>query len=140
MTAERGFRWRCAECGWSYGVAEVRYTCPACGDSGLLDGEPDYEAARRGARAGIEAGAGTGARARARTGARAGTGARGGTGARAGTGAGTGAGAGTGTGAGAGARAGIEAGRPGLWRYSPLLPARQPDGGGLVAGGTPLTE
>ncbi len=85
-TTDRGFRWRCSECGRSYRLTEVRYTCPSCGDLGLLDGEPDYKSARRDA------------------------------------------------------RPGIDAGRPGMWRYSPLLPARQPAGGGLVAGGTPLAE
>ena len=88
MTTDRGFRWRCAECGRSYGFAEVRYTCPPCGDLGLLDGQPDYERLKP---------------------------------------------------ARPDAPAGIEMSGPGLWRYAPLLPARQP-ASGAVAGGTPLVE
>ena len=59
MTTDRGFRWRCGECSRSYGITEVRYTCPFCGDLGLLDGEFDYarlKAARPGTQPGTQPG------------------------------------------------------------------------------------
>ncbi len=42
MRADHGLIWRCSECGCGYRQDEVRYTCPRCGDDGLLDAEYDY--------------------------------------------------------------------------------------------------
>ncbi|MBI3962972.1 MAG: threonine synthase [Deinococcus sp.] len=38
---------RCVECGREYRPTEVRYTCPACGITGILDVLYDYDAAKK---------------------------------------------------------------------------------------------
>jgi len=39
--------WRCSLCGTEYAPEEVTYTCPACGDAGILDALYDYVAIAR---------------------------------------------------------------------------------------------
>jgi threonine synthase len=47
MSMEHVVRLTCVQCGKSYAVGDVEYTCPPCGIEGILDVEYDYERAAR---------------------------------------------------------------------------------------------
>jgi len=45
--SERFFRLRCTLCGMSHEATPTAYTCPRCGEAGILDVEYDYDSVRR---------------------------------------------------------------------------------------------
>ena len=47
-TIEKIRQLRCVQCGTTYAVGEVEYTCPTCGIKGILDVEFDYDAIEAG--------------------------------------------------------------------------------------------
>ena len=46
MNQAVSYQWRCSRCQALYSPGEIRYACPRCGDSALLDMVPDYDQIR----------------------------------------------------------------------------------------------